>query len=69
MLDSNKDEKYPKVSLASITCIRKSHKEDESKVFNKVIVQEEEVQRPIVQYTPPHLRNSVTIRNNQDGNP
>jgi hypothetical protein len=69
MLDSDKDENSPKVSLASITCIRQSRKEDESKVLNKVIVQEEEVQPPIVQYTPPHLRNSGTIRNSQDGKP
>jgi hypothetical protein len=46
MLDSDKDENSPKVSLTSITCIRKTCKEDESKVLNKVIVQKEEVQPP-----------------------
>jgi hypothetical protein len=43
--------------------------EDESKVLNKVIVQEEEVQPPTVHYTPPHLRKNGIIRNNQNEQP
>jgi len=56
------------VSLASITCIRQNRKEDESKDFNKVIVQEE-VQPPSTCYTPPHLKNNGTLCNSHDGKP
>jgi hypothetical protein len=63
MSDFDEDES-PKVSLASITCIRQNCKEDD-----KVTIQEEEVQPPTTRYIPPHLRNSGTIRNSQDKKP
>jgi hypothetical protein len=48
MLDFDEDENSRKVSLASITYMRQTQKEDESKALNKVIVQKEEVKPPIV---------------------
>jgi hypothetical protein len=37
MLDFDEDEKSPKISLATIMCTRKTCKEEESRVHNKVI--------------------------------
>jgi hypothetical protein len=58
LLDIDEDENSPKVSLASITCIKQTHEEDKS----EVLVQEEKP--PIVRYTPPHMRRKGTIHNN-----
>jgi len=69
LLDYGEDENSSKVSLASITCIRQTLKEDASTVLNKGIVHKKEVQPPIVQYNPPPLRNNGTICNSQDGKP
>jgi hypothetical protein len=60
MSESNEDEKSPRLSLTSITCIKQDQREDESRGFNKAIVQKEEVKLPIACYTPPNLRNSGT---------
>jgi hypothetical protein len=57
LLDTDKDKNSPKVALASITCIKQTREEDES----KVLVQEEEVKPPIVCYTPRHMRRKDTI--------
>ena len=61
MLDSDEDEKSLKISLATITCTRKTRKEEESRVHDKVIDQKE-VQPFIVRYTPPHLRKKCYVQ-------
>jgi hypothetical protein len=48
MLESDMDENSPKVSLATITCTKKTRKEEGSRVLNEVIGQKEEVQPPTV---------------------
>jgi hypothetical protein len=43
MLKSDEDENSPNVPLATITCIRKIRKEEESRVSNEVVGLKEEV--------------------------
>jgi hypothetical protein len=63
MLDSGEDEKSPKVSLASITCIRQNCKNDDKVTIHK------EVKPPTTSLYPTSSRNSGTIHNSQDGKP
>jgi hypothetical protein len=65
MLDIDEDENSPKVSLAQSHALNKLVR----KMSQKVLVQEEEVQPPIVCYTPPHLRRKGTICNSLGGKP
>jgi len=69
ILDSDKGENSAKASLASTTCIRQTHKEEESKVHNEVINQKEEVQPSIIRYTPPQLRNNDNSESLRNKNP
>jgi hypothetical protein len=63
LLDTDEDENSPKVSLASTSCIKQTHKGDKS----DVLVQEDKP--PIGRYTPPHMRRKGITHNSQGGKP
>jgi hypothetical protein len=63
LLNTDEDDNSAKVSLASITCIKRTNEEDKS----KVLVQKEKT--PIEHYTPPHMRRKGTNHNSPDGKP
>jgi hypothetical protein len=68
MLESDKDENLPKVSLTTIMCTRQTRKKGESWSHNEVIGQKE-VQPSIVNHTPPHLSNNCNIQNSRGEKP